>query len=108
MLERLRAEEEAVEAASVVSDAAAALNRDALGRPVLRNADTFGYNARSEVTSETYPDRSRNYSYDEIGNLTWYSANNLNQYTEFAYPAEVLEFTRFSKAKWDFTQCLCG
>ena len=52
---------------------------DALGRPVSRNDDAFGYNARSEVTSETYTGRSGSYSYDEIGNSTWYSANNLNQ-----------------------------
>ncbi len=62
---------------------------DALGRPVSRNADTFGYNARGEVVSSR-GDAENTYAYDYIGNLTLhespaatnaYTANNLNQYT---------------------------
>ena len=67
---------------------------DALDRPVARNADTFGYNGRSEVVfsrrgAENAEDE---YSYDDIGNLlnsasgsavtNSYTANELNQYTE--------------------------
>ena len=65
---------------------------DALGRPVLRNADSFGYNARSEVVFS--PRGAENaedfYAYDTIGNRTSAfinsetnsnTANNLNQYT---------------------------
>ncbi len=65
---------------------------DALGRPVSRNADSFGYNARSEVVfSRGGAENAENtYAYDHIGNLTLhespaatnaYTANNLNQYT---------------------------
>lgn len=64
----------------------------ALDRPVSRNADAFGYNARSEVvlSRRAAEDEEDSYSYDEIGNLQSYSsptetnaytANNLNQYT---------------------------
>ncbi len=65
---------------------------DALGRPVSRNADSFGYNTRGEVdysfmAAENAEDA---YSYDHIRNLALhespaatnaYTANNLNQYT---------------------------
>ena len=65
---------------------------DALGRPVSRNADTFGYNARGEVVSSRgdAENAENTYAYDYIGNLTLhespaatnaYTANNLNQYT---------------------------
>ncbi|MGN0833896.1 MAG: RHS repeat domain-containing protein, partial [Kiritimatiellia bacterium] len=61
---------------------------DALNRPTSRNADTFGYNDRSEVTSATIVGGSQSaatayYGYDEIGNSTDWTANNLNQYTQF-------------------------
>ena len=64
---------------------------DALGRPVSRNNDTFGYNPRSEVTSATVHSNAAVYAYDDIGNFTSnsvnslsiaYAANNLNQYTQ--------------------------
>ena len=68
---------------------------DALNRPTSRNADTFGYNDRGEVTSATITGGSpssatAHYNYDDIGNLllsafntatNTYTANNLNQYT---------------------------
>ena len=63
---------------------------DALNRPISRNADTFGYNDRSEVSSANISEFSNAYDYDEIGNLllsaqnivtNLYTANNLNQYT---------------------------
>ena len=54
---------------------------DALNRSVVRNADAFGYNDRSEVTSEN----TTRWSYDEIGNSTNWIANALNQYTSFTY-----------------------
>ena len=58
-----------------------AYSYDALGRPVSRNADTFGYNARSEVTSHSPAGSWQlSYSYDEIGNRVQYCANSLNQY----------------------------
>ena len=72
-----------------------AYSYDALGRPVARNADAFGYNDRSEVTSASImgwsPSPSTaSYGYDGIGNLQFssfnaatnaYTANGLNQYT---------------------------
>ena len=63
---------------------------DALNRPISRNADTFGYNDRSEVILANISGFSNAYGYDEIGNLLLsaqnivtqlYTANNLNQYT---------------------------
>ena len=63
---------------------------DALSRPISRNADTFGYNDRSEVSSVNIGGNSETHEYDGIGNATvaafnsetnTYSANNLNQYT---------------------------
>ena len=62
---------------------------DALNRPTSRNADTFGYNDRSEVTSATIGGNYETHEYDSIGNsiiasmngtTNTYSANNLNQY----------------------------
>ena len=67
-----------------------AYSYDALNRPTTRNADIFGYNDRSEVTSANISGFSNAYDYDEIGNLllsaasvvtNLYTANNLNQYT---------------------------
>ncbi len=65
---------------------------DALGRPVSRNADAFGYNARGEVVSafRAADNVEDAYSYDGIGNLlasasgaetNAYASNCLNQYT---------------------------
>ena len=63
---------------------------DALSRPTSRNADTFGYNDRSEVTSATIGGNYETHEYDSIGNsiivsfngtTNAYSANNLNQYS---------------------------
>ncbi len=58
--------------------------------PTVRNADTFGYNDRSEVTSATIGGNYETHEYDSIGNsivasmndtTNTYSANSLNQYT---------------------------
>ena len=58
--------------------------------PASRNADTFGYNDRSEVSSANIGGNSETHEYDGIGNATVaafnfatniYTANNLNQYT---------------------------
>ncbi|MBP3302927.1 MAG: hypothetical protein J6L64_07345, partial [Opitutales bacterium] len=79
---------------------------DALGRPLTRSTsrngttqnDTFGYNARSELTSATLGSDSYAYAFDHIGNrateavaiansesqISNYSANNLNQYTDIS------------------------
>ena len=63
---------------------------DALGRPTSRNADTFGYNDRSEVTSATIGGNYETHEYDSIGNsiiasfngaTNTYSANNLYRFT---------------------------
>jgi RHS repeat-associated protein len=63
---------------------------DAAGRRVSRNADSFGYNARSEVTGAVIGTNNYGYAYDAIGNRVWsavntltntYTANALNQYT---------------------------
>ena len=62
---------------------------DALGRPVTRGADRFGYNGRSEVVSALTDGVAANYAYDAVGNrlvstngilATAYAANALNQY----------------------------
>ena len=58
---------------------------DALNRPTSRNADTFGYNVRSEVTSANVSGVPSAYDYDEIGNSTNWTANSINQYTQFTY-----------------------
>jgi RHS repeat-associated protein len=59
-----------------------------------RNADAFGYNARSEVVSATVA--SNEYAYDHIGNhttasvnsdTTTYTANALNQYSQISVPS---------------------
>ena len=61
---------------------------DALNRPTSRNADTFGYNDRSEVTAANVSGVPAAYGYDEIGNSTNWTANCLNQYTEFTHDAD--------------------
>ena len=62
---------------------------DALSRPTNRNADTFGYNDRSEVTSATIGGNYETHEYDSIGNsiiasfngaTNTYSANNLYRF----------------------------
>ena len=64
---------------------------DALGRPVTRNLDAFGYNARGEVAWARYGTNTLAdlYFYDPIGNFTsnrlrgaWtqFAANELNEY----------------------------
>ena len=70
-------------------------SHDAIGRPVSRNGDAFGYNARSEVifSRRAAENAEETYSYDEIGNLlsfaapavtNAYAANNLNQYVSIS------------------------
>ena len=61
---------------------------DALNRPTARNNDTFGYNARSEVTAANVSGVPAAYGYDEIGNSTNWTANCLNQYAEFMHDAD--------------------
>ncbi len=62
-----------------------AYSYDALNRPTNRNTDTFGCNDRSEVTAANVYGVPAAYDYDEIGNSTDWTANNLNQYAEFTY-----------------------
>ncbi|MGI5869044.1 MAG: RHS repeat-associated core domain-containing protein, partial [Kiritimatiellia bacterium] len=66
---------------------------DKLNRVTSCNADTFGYNARSEVTAADIGATASRYTYDHIGNNIWtscngatnnYTANSLNQYTSFS------------------------
>ena len=68
---------------------------DALGRPVTRNLDAFGYNARGEVAWARYGTNTLAdiYEYDCIGNFTsnricgaWsqFEANELNEYDKIA------------------------
>jgi RHS repeat-associated protein len=63
---------------------------DDLNRATSRNADTFGYNARGEVTSASILSNAYAYAYDFIGShatatvnsaTTTYAANAINQYT---------------------------
>ena len=63
---------------------------DISGRVIQRNADSFGYNARSELTSALLYTNAYGYVVDCIGNRlvstggggeTTYTANSLNQYT---------------------------
>ena len=69
----------------------AALEYDALGRPVARNADAFGYDALGQVVSARFDEDAAPdlYAYDFIGNFTsnrlrnaWtqFEANELNEY----------------------------
>ena len=79
---------------------------DALGHPLTRSTsrngttqnDTFGYNARSELTSATLGSDNYAYAFDHLGNrateaiaiangesqISNYTANNLNQYTDIS------------------------
>ena len=61
---------------------------DALNRPVSRNSDVFGYNERSEVTGAIVSNIAAEYGYDEIGNSTSFTANSLNQYSQFQYDSD--------------------
>jgi len=69
---------------------------DAAGRRVSRNADSFSYNARSEVIGAVIGTNDYGYAYDAIGNriattedtkTTEYLANELNQYTQISVPS---------------------
>ena len=63
---------------------------DALRRPIARNSDTFAYDERSQVISESYRATTANcFSYDNIGNASFaalgsatnlYVANAVNEY----------------------------
>ena len=66
---------------------------DAASRPIARNDDTFGYNARNEVVSATIGGNSETHEYDDIGNslratfnavANTFAVNNLNQYTSIS------------------------
>ena len=57
-------------------------------RPVSRNSDVFGYNERSEVTGAIVSNIAAEYGYDEIGNSTSFTANSLNQYSQFQYDSD--------------------
>ena len=70
---------------------------DALNRPISRNADTFGYNDRSEVTNAIVSGQTEFHAYDEIGNSLWggttsngysYVSNSRNQYSEVWYAGD--------------------
>ncbi len=73
---------------------------DLLGRAIARNADTFDYNDRSEVTvAFIEPSNTNRYEYDGIGNNRWttvngatntYTVNALNQYTNIANGATIV------------------
>jgi len=82
-------------AVGVSSHSTIEYGHDLLGRVTSRNADAFGYNARSEVSSAVIGADRFNYSYDPIGNRVWssmntltntYAANRLNQYTLISNP----------------------
>ena len=84
-----------------------------LGRPLTRStarngttqSDTFGYNARSELTSATLGNDEYAYAFDNIGNratetvamansesqVSNYSTNNLNQYTNIVQSSSSLQ-----------------
>ena len=78
---------------------------DALSRPITRNGDTFGYNARGEVVFSRgdAENAEEAYAYDHIGNAVLaanggitnaYAANTLNQYASIlrasVSPCEIL------------------
>ena len=74
-----------------------AYSYDALQRPVSRNADSFSYNVRGEVTSATIDGRNEIHSYDDIGNAVQasypastndFTSNCRNQYSSIAAVAE--------------------
>ena len=69
---------------------------DTLARATNRNDDSFGYNARSEITEVSILSNAYSYAYDFIGNHTTssvdavettYVANNLNQYSQISVPS---------------------
>jgi len=79
---------------------ALSFEHDLLGRITNRNADTFGYNARSEVTSADIGSTASRYAYDSIGNRVWsafnavtntYAANSLNQYSNIVLQSYSLQ-----------------
>ena len=87
---------------------------DAAGRRVSRNADAFGYNARSEVTSAAIGTNGYAYAYDPIGNRVWsamntltntYTANSLNQYTLISNPVNPVQilptYDADGNMRWD-------
>ena len=91
------------------------LNNKAIDCPLMRNADTFGYNARSEVVFSRRGAEGAEYaySYDDIGNLllstfngttNTYSANNLNQYTSILCASASLREI-LHDADGNMTQC---
>ena len=61
---------------------------DALNRPIARNLDAFEYNERSEVTGAIVSGIAAEYVYDDIGNTTLFTANSLNQYSQFQYDSD--------------------
>ncbi|MGI5870361.1 MAG: hypothetical protein ACOX9C_13085, partial [Kiritimatiellia bacterium] len=91
---------------------------DDAGRVTARNADTFGYNARSEVTAANIQSNAFTYAYDHIGNhttssvnsdTTTYTANALNQYTSFSNlvqscnPVYDLDGNMLTNDVWSYT-----
>jgi RHS repeat-associated protein len=91
---------------------------DALDRLAARNADAFGYNARSEVVSATVASNEYAYAYDHIGNhttssvnsaTTAYTANALNQYTSLSNlvqscnPVHDLDGNLLANGVWSYT-----
>ena len=54
-------------------------------RPTSPTSDVFGYNERSEVTGAIVLGCATEYAYNEIGNSTSFTANSLNQYSQFQY-----------------------
>ena len=61
---------------------------DVLKRTISRNTDEFSYNDRNEVISAIIENISKTYGYDEIGNSSFFQANNLNQYSEYEYDSD--------------------
>ena len=92
---------------------------DLLNRPAARNADTFGYNGRSEVTfALVQPAHTNRYEYDNIGNNRWttlndvettFTANALNQYTAISNlvqscnPVHDLDGNMLTNGAWSYT-----
>ena len=54
-------------------------------RPVSPTSDAFGYNERSEITGAIVSNIAAEYGYDEIENSPSFTANSLNQYSQFQY-----------------------
>ena len=96
-----------------------ACGHNALSRPVTRNADTFGYNARSEVvfTCRDAEKAEEAYTYDNIGNLlnsscststNFYTANNLNQYASIQTPSALSAGETALTCDLDVNMTQCG